>query len=112
MKVLIMMDEQYSHVVYEAGEDRDDGYPEMYVPVEIPDALYEAYDNAYKALVAIRRFIVTEYDESPVNENYHEQMDAWRAANPLPSDDFEASDDFIGSDLEAAWEEYEKGQAT
>lgn len=76
MKVNITMDEWYLTFIREATE-YDEGCPQYYTVIEIPDEKYEQYVEAIRAFHTVRNEIIKEYGESIVNPNWREEMDEY-----------------------------------
>lgn len=98
MKVLICLDEEYFEHIYEANEGGDQ--PWRFLPVEIPDALWQEIEAARLRYHELRRQIITQYGPCPENPDFEAQWQAYMQSTEAPLAE--------PVDLESAWEEYEK----
>lgn len=77
-KVFIYQDEAYYTMVFPVRDGDLDGIL-YYLPVEVPDDVLAAYEAVSEAERTIRRCIIENYGESPLNPNYQEEWKAFVA---------------------------------
>lgn len=95
-KAIIHHDELYMALVRRDEPPLEEGQPQYYMPVEVPEEKMAEYDAAWEAFNRIRRDIVDTYGSSTTNPNYQQEWDAFiasgREIDPQPA--------------QAAWAEY------
>lgn len=72
-QVYIYADESYHSMIFPVG---DNDYPQLHLPIDIPDSLLALYEASVETERALRQAIIAAYGESPINTNYEEE---WKA---------------------------------
>lgn len=107
-KAEIYSDESYHARIFRVKtEDEVDRFPPLYLPVEIPEDRLAEYEAAVQAELALRRQIIADFGESPVNPHYHEMWDLYMAETAEVEDAVERVAD--QEQAEEVWSEYFEG---